>query len=194
MRGPAVATAAGGMLAASAVAGTWLVVTDEDESVATEDPSTSVAMDYQRAAPGVSREADRPSMTKLKAEAMGDYSYGGSDSAGEVDVEREELATSDSDPRDIAMAMLPQYGWDSSQFGCLDDLWIGESQWDPYAENPYSGAYGIPQALPGSKMATAGADWQTNPATQIKWGLGYIKRAYGTPCAAWQKFLDQGWY
>ena len=99
-------------------------------------------------------------------------------------MQREELATSDSDPKDIAMAMLPQYGWDSSQFGCLDDLWYGESGWDPYAENPYSGAYGIPQALPGSKMAAAGPDWETNPATQIEWGLGYIQDRYGSPCSA----------
>jgi hypothetical protein len=194
MRGPAVATAAGGVFAASAIAGTWLIVTDDDEGVASEDPATSVAMDYQRAVPEVSRESDRPSMTKLKAEAMGEYSYGSSDSAGEVDVEREELATSDSDPRDIAMAMLPQYGWDSSQFSCLDDLWIGESQWDPYAENPYSGAYGIPQALPAEKMAAAGPDWETNPATQIEWGLGYIQDRYGTPCEANDFKLVNGWY
>ena len=190
---PAVASAAGGVLAASAVAGTWVVVTDSDEAT-TEEPSTSVAMDYQRAAPDVSREDDRPSLSSLKADAMGEYTYGDSESAGRVTVEREELATSDSDPRDIAMAMLPQYGWSTSEFGCLDDLWIGESQWDPYAENPYSGAYGIPQALPGDKMAAAGPDWETNPATQIEWGLGYIQDRYGSPCEANAFKLANGWY
>ena len=65
--------------------------------------------------------------------------------------------------------------------------------WNVYASNP-SGAYGIPQALPGSKMATAGADWETNPATQISWGLGYITGRYGTPCGAWDTFNAQGWY
>jgi hypothetical protein len=72
-------------------------------------------------------------------------------------------------------------------------LWQRESGWRYNAENP-SGAYGIPQALPGSKMATAGADWQTNPATQIKWGLGYIQSRYGTPCSAWAFEEANGFY
>ena len=85
----------------------------------------------------------------------------------------------------IARAMLPSYGWSpSSQFGCLVNLWNKESHWNTHAANP-SGAYGIPQALPGSKMASAGPDWQNNARTQIKWGLGYIKSRYGAPCDAW---------
>jgi Transglycosylase SLT domain len=88
-------------------------------------------------------------------------------------------------PQQIAMAMLGSFGWSSSQFGCLQSLWNRESGWNPSATNPTSGAYGIPQALPGDKMASAGADWQTNPATQIRWGLGYIQQVYGSPCAAW---------
>jgi hypothetical protein len=80
--------------------------------------------------------------------------------------------------------MLPAYGWDSSQFSCLDALWVSESDWNTYAENPTSGAYGIPQSLPPEKMASAGADWRTNPATQISWGLNYIRLSYGTPCSA----------
>ena len=83
-----------------------------------------------------------------------------------------------------AFGLLSSYGFASSQWGCLDDLWQRESGWVYNAENA-SGAYGIPQALPGSKMASAGPDWQTNPTTQIKWGLGYIKSVYGTPCGAW---------
>ena len=80
------------------------------------------------------------------------------------------------------------------QFGCLQQLWDQESGWNTYATNPNSGAYGIPQALPGSKMASAGADWQTNPDTQIRWGLGYIHAIYGSPCAAWEQEQSQGWY
>ena len=99
-----------------------------------------------------------------------------------------------SSPREIAMAMLPAYGWDSSQFVCLDQLWIGESNWDHTATNPTSGAYGIPQALPAGKMATAGPDWRTNPATQIEWGLKYIWLSYGTPCSANEFKLANGWY
>ena len=97
-------------------------------------------------------------------------------------------------PQQIAAAMLGSFGWSSGEFGCLQSLWNAESGWNPSASNPISGAYGIPQALPGSKMASAGPDWQTNPATQIKWGLGYIKQIYGSPCAAWSHEQSTGWY
>ena len=85
-------------------------------------------------------------------------------------------------------------GWASSEFDCLVALWSKESGWRVNAYNASSGAYGIPQALPGSKMATAGADWETNAATQIEWGLGYIQGRYGTPCGAWGHSQDVGWY
>jgi hypothetical protein len=88
---------------------------------------------------------------------------------------------------------LASFGFSTDQFGCLNDIWSRESGWRYNAENA-SGAYGIPQALPGSKMASAGADWQTDPTTQIKWGLGYIKNVYGTPCNAWAHEEDDGWY
>jgi hypothetical protein len=94
----------------------------------------------------------------------------------------------------IAAGMLSSFGWPSSEFGCLDPLWGHESGWSVSASNPSSGAYGIPQAMPGSKMASAGPDWQTNPATQIRWGLGYIKSTYGSPCAAWSHEQSTGWY
>ncbi|SEJ36684.1 Transglycosylase SLT domain-containing protein [Demequina mangrovi] len=86
------------------------------------------------------------------------------------------------------------YGWSGDQWSCLDALWQKESGWNPNAHNPSSGAHGIPQALPGSKMASAGSDWATNPATQIRWGLGYIKARYGTPCSAWGHSQSVGWY
>ena len=81
--------------------------------------------------------------------------------------------------------MVADRGWNDAQFGCLVKLWTKESNWRWNADNPTSSAYGIPQALPGSKMASAGADWRTNPVTQITWGLGYIAARYGTPCSAW---------
>jgi hypothetical protein len=93
----------------------------------------------------------------------------------------------------IAFNLLTSYGFATSQWGCLDDLWERESGWVYNAENA-SGAYGIPQALPGSKMASAGPDWQTDPTTQINWGLGYIKDTYGTLCAAWDHEEADGWY
>ncbi len=90
---------------------------------------------------------------------------------------------------------LADFGFsESTQWPCLYDIWQRESGWNVYAENPSSGAYGIPQSLPGDKMASAGADWETNPTTQIIWGLGYIKSIYGTPCAAWQNEVDYGYY
>ena len=90
--------------------------------------------------------------------------------------------------------MLGSYGWPASQFSCLQPLWNAESGWNLSASNPSSGAYGIPQALPGSKMASAGPDWQTNAATQIRWGLSYIRSVYGSPCGAWSHEQAYGWY
>jgi hypothetical protein len=82
----------------------------------------------------------------------------------------------------------------ATQYACLYKLWKRESGWRWNALNRSSGAYGIPQALPGSKMASAGADWKTNPITQVKWGLRYIKSRYGTPCGAWAHFVSHHWY
>ena len=96
-------------------------------------------------------------------------------------------------PQQIAQHMLDADG-QGSQFSCLDSLWREESGWNVHAENPGSGAYGIPQALPGSKMASAGPSWQSNPATQIAWGLSYINSTYGSPCAAWAHERAAGWY
>jgi hypothetical protein len=94
-----------------------------------------------------------------------------------------------------AQSMLASFGFSAStQWPCLYDLWQRESGWNVYAENAASGAYGIPQSLPGDKMATAGADWQTDAATQIRWGLGYIKSVYGTPCGAWANEENYGYY
>lgn len=81
-----------------------------------------------------------------------------------------------------------------AQFRCLDALWARESGWRTNARNRWSGAYGIPQALPGSKMAKAGPDWRTNPLTQVRWGLGYVSGRYGTPCRALDHALAVGWY
>lgn len=99
-----------------------------------------------------------------------------------------------TDPRDIAMGMLSNYGWSSDQFSCLDAIYERESGWNVTAENPYSGAYGLGQALPGSKMAAYGSDWATNAVTQLKWGFAYIKERYGSPCGAWGFWEGHGWY
>ena len=86
------------------------------------------------------------------------------------------------------------YGWSDADFQALVKLWNKESRWNPYASNSSSGAYGIPQALPASKMATYGTDYRTNYKTQIEWGLSYIKSRYGTPSSAWNHSCSKGWY
>ena len=97
-------------------------------------------------------------------------------------------------PKAIAADMVAARGWGSDQFSCLDTLWERESNWNPTAQNPSSGAYGIPQSLPGSKMASVASDWRTNPATQITWGLNYISGRYGTPCGALAHSNSHNWY
>lgn len=103
----------------------------------------------------------------------------------------EDLAS--QDPRDIALEMMGEFGFSESEFSCLDELWTSESDWDMTADNPSSSAYGIPQALTGGTHDLP-ADYMTNPVTQIRWGLGYIKDSYGTPCAAWEFKQGNNWY
>lgn len=98
------------------------------------------------------------------------------------------------DPRAIGRVLVAERGWSDEQFDCLDNLWTKESNWRWNADNPTSSAYGIPQALPGSKMSTVGSDWETNPVTQITWGLAYIDDVYGTPCSAWAHSRSHNWY
>jgi resuscitation-promoting factor RpfB len=97
-------------------------------------------------------------------------------------------------PRQIAIRLLHKFHWGKRQFRYLNPLWAHESSWNVYALNAYSGAYGIPQAVPGSKMASAGRHWRTSARTQIRWGLRYIKDRYGSPAAAWRHELATGWY
>jgi hypothetical protein len=134
-----------------------------------------------------SRSSDdrRTQAASLKSAAL-------SDATGAAVTKSENL--SDADPRTLARALMPLYGLSTSEFGCLDRIWTQESGWNVYADNPYSSAYGIPQALPGSKMASAGPDWQTSAETQIRWGLDYIRDRYGSACAAYSFKQARGWY
>jgi hypothetical protein len=92
------------------------------------------------------------------------------------------------------LSSMKKYGWGKQEYSCLYSLWKKESNWKWYSHNKSSGAYGIPQATPGWKMRHAGADWKTNPFTQISWGLNYIKRNHGTPCIAWRHSEVNNWY
>jgi len=156
------------------------------------------AMAEQRAAEvgDVSRSQDREPLTSALAErrnhSAADVEPGRSTGTAAHTARAASIVP--DDPREIAESMLADYGWDSSEMSCLDELWVSESNWDVDATNPTSGAYGIPQALPAGKMATAGSDWRTNPATQIEWGLDYIESSYGTPCSAWEFKQGNNWY
>jgi hypothetical protein len=95
----------------------------------------------------------------------------------------------------LGQQLASGYGWGSgAEWTCLDELWTRESGWRMVWNYQGSGAYGIPQALPASKMASAGADYMTDPATQIRWGLGYIRATYGDPCTAWRHEEAVSWY
>ena len=146
----------------------------------TSDSSAALA---GRADQTVSRSARRTAVDADKLAALGQ------DSGGQQ-TRTEDL--SDADPRDIARQLLPKYGFSADQFGCLDSLYMSESDWDPTADNPTSSAYGIPQAL--TETHDMPADYMTNPVTQIEWGLAYVRDSYGTPCGAWSTFRSQGWY
>lgn len=140
--------------------------------------------------PVVSRSDRRTGPDPRKAAALGSDPLGSDQPSA---LTRTESAL-DDDPRSIGRALLAEFGFSSDQFSCLDALWTRESNWRVNADNPTSSAYGIPQALPGERMADAGADWATNPITQIRWGLGYIADRYGSPCGAWGFSQANGWY
>ncbi|MFG1682974.1 lytic transglycosylase domain-containing protein [Nonomuraea sp. NPDC049269] len=103
-------------------------------------------------------------------------------------------ATRKTSSKGFALHQVVQRAWSYQEFRCLDNLWTRESNWNHRAYNSSSGAYGIPQALPGGKMRGAGPDWKSNPETQIRWGLAYIKGRYGRPCGAWGHFRSHNWY
>ena len=135
----------------------------------------------------VSRSDRRTAADPAKKAALSSVDDAGAGQSRTEDV-------SDQDPREVAKALLSEFGYGQDQFSCLDSLYNSESGWRVNADNPSSSAYGIPQALPGSKMASAGADWATNPVTQIRWGLGYIQDRYGSPCSAWSFKQGNNWY
>ncbi|MFM8632494.1 MAG: transglycosylase SLT domain-containing protein [Candidatus Nanopelagicus sp.] len=106
-----------------------------------------------------------------------------------------DLARQAEGAKSIAQELIAaNYTWSAKQFTCLDQLWTKESNWNYKARNRVTGAHGIPQALPATKMEIVGTDWRTNPVTQITWGLKYIEERYNTPCAAWSKFKRSNWY
>jgi len=144
------------------------------------------AADLAEREQSASRSNERTAATSsLKSAELGS-------ATGEAVTRTEDLT--ESDPKTLTKALMPQYGLASADFDCIDRIWTQESNWNVHADNPHSSAYGIPQALPGKKMSSAGADWHDSAETQIRWGLGYIENRYGTACAAWSFKRSHGWY
>ena len=139
------------------------------------------------------RSAERE---KVKAAALAKARKAAAEKAAREAERKRVIANAQKNPKAVARMLLPEYGFSQAQWPCLERLWIGESGWNYKAENASSGAYGIPQSLPASKMATMGSDYRTNPVTQIKWGLNYIKQSYGSPCNALDFWNNQSphWY
>ena len=171
--------------AASASLASSTVGTAATRTSATSPSAAPSTVDLSGRTRTASRSDRRTSVDAVKKAVLSQQS------GGQV-TETEDLTS--QDPRTIARAMLPDFGFGSDQFSCLDSLYAGESGWNVHADNPSSSAYGIPQALPGSKMSSAGSDWADNAATQIRWGLGYIQGRYGSPCGAWSFKQGNGWY
>ena len=199
------ATVAGGVLtgpgaavSAAASGGTDVVAERVAASIAPsaagDGTSGSAASDQTGTASPAELGEREPVVSRSDRRAVADPAKEQALAADEAPAMTASETLADDDPRDIARALLPQFGFSADQFSCLDSLWTKESGWDPSADNPTSSAYGIPQSLPGSKMASAGADWATNPATQIEWGLGYIQDVYGSPCSAWGHSQAMNWY
>ncbi|MFB7125040.1 lytic transglycosylase domain-containing protein [Kitasatospora xanthocidica] len=139
-------------------------------------------------------EADAAAQAQAEAQAQADAkAKADAEAAASRSQERQDLnsapAAYSGTPQQIAAQIVP-----AGQLQCFSNIVFRESSWNPLAVNASSGAYGLVQALPGSKMASAGADWRTNPATQIKWGLNYMNTRYGSPCAAWSFWQSHHWY
>jgi hypothetical protein len=168
--------------------------------------TAKAAADAARVARTVRRQVVRTKAAKVRAaqamDARKAQALAAQIAAVEAAIEAKQAVSTGPGPTTAATAAAKKWaarevrrmGYEPVQFTCLDNLWTRESGWNPRADNPTSTAYGIPQSLPGSKMASAGADWRTNPKTQMAWGLRYIEARYGDPCHAWAHSEKENWY
>lgn len=176
----------GGALAA--LTALTLITAHRPQEAPVEAPNTAIELANAPAgSPDWSRTKKPPPATKTPPKKLATKADGG---VGPVPRQ----CSSYKGNRRTGCMLLLQRGFSISQFSCLNKLWTKESGWNHKAKNRSSGAYGIPQALPANKMSSAGSDWRTNPVTQIQWGLGYIKRRYGSPCSAWSHSQRTNWY
>ncbi len=164
------------------------VALEDAARVASDRSATNVQKSVVAAKADAKQKAEAAALAKKRQVAQ--------ERAARAAERKKVLENAQEDPKSVARLLLPEYGFGSGQWGCLEQLWIGESDWRWWAENSSSGAYGIPQSLPASKMSSVASDWRTNPVTQIKWGLDYIKRSYGTPCNALSQWQARSphWY
>ena len=183
-----------------------VAMVSQTDVLAREAVSQTVASAQQRVSRGVTRvalsatAAQAAKAAAAKATAAKRARDAADKQAREKAAEQQRtavIAGAKSNPKAAARALMGDHAWSSdAEYGCLVNLWNGESNWQWSAENRGSGAYGIPQSLPAGKMAQFGSDYRTNPITQIKWGLWYIESSYGSPCAAWSKWQSRSphWY
>ncbi|MFF2746244.1 transglycosylase SLT domain-containing protein [Kitasatospora sp. NPDC058048] len=159
------------------------------DAAATAAAAEQAAQEAQaKAAADAAAQAQAEAQAQADAKAKADAEAAASRSQERQDLTSAPAAYSGT-PQQIAAQIVP-----AGQLQCFSNIVFRESSWNPLAVNASSGAYGLVQALPGSKMASAGADWRTNPATQIKWGLNYMNTRYGSPCAAWSFWQAHHWY
>ncbi|MFE6052322.1 transglycosylase SLT domain-containing protein [Kitasatospora sp. NPDC056446] len=163
------------------------------DTAAADQQAAQAAQEAQvRAEAEAAAQAQAQAEAQAQAQAQADAkAKADADAAASRSQERQNLAaaTYSGTPQQIAAQIVP-----AGQLQCFSNIVFRESSWNPMAVNSSSGAYGLVQALPGSKMASAGADWRTNPATQIKWGLDYMNTRYGSPCGAWSFWQSHHWY
>ncbi len=169
---------------------------DQDAQTTADDTARlmSERADLNAAKSAAVAQAEAEAKAAAEAQAL---ARAEADAAAARDAEREAiLSAAQSDPQSAARLVMGEFGFGDDQWSCLDALVIGESTWNYLAVNPSSGAYGLFQSLPAEKMSSEGDDWATNPVTQIRWGLGYIKNRYGTPCGAYNTWLSRSphWY
>ncbi|MFI6152127.1 transglycosylase SLT domain-containing protein [Kitasatospora sp. NPDC051170] len=170
---------------------------------ASADAAAKAAAEQKAAEEAARQKAAADAQAKAAAQAKADADAKAADDARKAEAAnrskaRSALTTTDSTPVSVSPGSVQdlarQIVGDDAQFQCFSNIVKRESGWDYTATNKGSGAYGLVQALPGSKMASAGADWRTNPATQIKWGVGYMNSRYGSPCGAWSFWQSHNWY
>jgi len=176
-----VAVAATAGVVTTGIASTPVSLGTAAKRISEPEPSTTEPPEALRASTPLSRSGGREDAdrTKKQTSSKDDESQSDDDFSGD-------------DPRDIGLALLPEYGFSTDQFSCLDALYVSESDWEVDADNPTSSAYGIPQAL--TSMHELPPGYMTSAEVQIRWGLEYIKDSYGSPCSAWEFKQSNSWY